>query len=640
MARCLFSALDAMPRINRRARALAQPRRSRAQVLELLIGPNGKSAFRSEEQRLEVWDLVRLEIRTEFAIQWYASQTARKPFAAMAETYARQVVAGEVETCKWVKLACRRHLDDLARAVSGNWDYEFDVAKAERACRFIELLPHTKGKWAADGELMVLQPWQAFFVCSIFGWVKRVSRLRRFSLAYMEVARKNAKSQLAACIGLYATTADGEFGAEVYSGATSEKQAFEVFRPALLMMERSPELAQVLGVTVAAAKLSVGADGSRFEPVVRDPGDGASPHVGIVDEYHEHDADALVDTFRTGMGARQQPLLLIITTAGSNMEGPCKALQGDVTKMLDGLLPRPEMFGIIYTIDEGDSWTSMTALRKPNPNIDVSVYLDFLVTEQNAARMNARKQGVFQTKHQCVWVGANMAYFNVQRWNELVDPAMDAEYLIGEACVIANDLSTKRDFTARISTFKKIVGGKYHYFVFPTFYLPKAQVLRPECQHYQKWDTEKHLKVHEGETIDFDIVQEETVEEIRKFKPSEFCYDPFNAAQFSQGIGKLVRSVEVVEIDQRTKNLSPGMKELDVLIAEGRIHHDGNPILTWMIGNVTAHEDANEEVFPRKESHREENKIDGAVALIMTIGRLMGVNVEPSVYESRGVLVI
>lgn len=627
-----------MPRINRRARTLAQPRRSRAQLLELLIGPNGKTVFRSDDHRREVWNLVRPELSDEFAPQWYAARSEHKPFAATAERYARQVVSGETIACEWVKLACQRHLNDLVRSEKG-WDYTFDQAKAERACRFIELLPHTKGVWASNAELMVLEPWQAFIVCSLFGWVKRVSRTRRFSLAYIEVSRKNAKSQLAACIGLYVFAADGEFGGEVYSGATKEKQALEVFRPANLMMERSPELALILGVGVNTKRLSVQADGSRFEPVVRDPGDGAMPHCGIVDEYHEHDSDALFDTFRTGMGARQQPILLAITTAGSNLEGPCKALQGDVIKVLEGSLERDEVFGIIYTIDPGDVWTSEQALIKANPNLDVSVFLDFLRTEQRAAMANPRKQGVFQTKHLCVWVGANLAYFNLQQWKDLADLTLRADSFIGLPCVCAVDLSTKRDLTARLLVFKRLMMGKDHYYVFSRFYLPKEQVMRPEAQHYQGWAKQGFLTVHSGAVVDFEEVQRETNEDIRRFRAREFAFDPWNAAQFGQGVARDTKAIPV-EIQQTARLLSAPTKELDILIADGRIHHDGNPILTWTIGNVTAHEDANENVFPRKEPGQEQNKIDGAVALIMAVSRLLVTAPKKSVYATRGLLTL
>lgn len=629
-----------MPRVNRRIRTLTQPRRSRAQVLELLIGPNGDgvSAFKSKEQRAETWQHLCPEISREFSEQFYVAQSEPKDFSAIAEAYAEDVVSGNLTACEKVKLACQRHQKDLLRSDAG-WEYRFDHAKAARVCRFAELLPHVKGKWAANAELIVLQPWQIFILCMLFGWVKASTGLRRFSLAYIEVGRKNAKSILAAIIGDYMFACDGEFGAEVYSGATKEDQAMEVFRPAMQMFQRSPELKAVLGVEISSdtsKKMRVGEDGSRFEVVVRHPGDGASPHCGIVDEYHEHDSDSLYDTFATGMGAREQPLRLVITTAGFNVAGPCAALQGDVSKILSGLITeREEVFGIIYSIDPEDDWTKEEALVKANPNYGVSVFRDYLLAEQRSAIMTARKQNVFKTKHLCIWCGANASYFNLQKWRELADKTLRPEQFIGCPCVVSVDLATKLDFTVRIRLFRKTVAGKNHYYVFPVCYLPEEQVKRPEAQHYQGWAKEGAITVHSGATMDFEAVEQDTINDLLRYRAHEFAYDPWAASQFSQVIGRRSKAVPV-EVPQRAQFLSPPMKELDVLIMDGRIHHDGNPVLSWMIGNVTAHEDANEEVFPRKDG--DENKIDGAVATIIALSRLMVAAPRRSIYATRGVL--
>lgn len=619
---------------------MTQPRRSRAQILELLIGPNGDgvTAFKSEQQKQETWALLQREISEEFAEQWHcARQANRKDFSAIAEQYARDVIGGRIPACEKVKLACRRHLEDLDRAAAGKWKYRFDRSKAGRICRFAEMLPHVKGKWAANAELIVLQPWQIFILCCLFGWVKVETNARRFSLAYVEVGRKNAKSILAAIMGDYMFACDGEFGAEVYSGATKEDQAMEVFRPALQMLERRPELKLVLGVRIESStskKMRVEEDGSRFEVVVRAPGDGASPHCGIVDEYHEHDTDTLFDTFRTGMGARQQPLALVITTAGFNTAGPCMALNQDVTKILQNLLVREEVFGIIYTLDPEDDWTIPETMRKCNPNFGVSVFEEFLLAEQSAAIVTARKQNVFLTKHCCIWRGANTAYFNLQRWKELGDPSLKPEQFLGLPCVVSVDLSTKRDFTARAIGFRKVIEGKPHYYVFVKFYLPQAEVDRPEKQDYQGWAKQGALTVHSGATVDFEQIETETISAVRACRATEFAFDPWNAAQIGQAVAKEPK-VTAIEIQQSVKLLSPPMKELDTAIADGRVHHEGNPVLAWMIGNVTAHEDANENVFPRKDA--EENKIDGAVAILMVISRLMvAAPPKQSVYASRG----
>lgn len=626
-----------MPRINRRARVRPQDHATRAQVIELLLGPNGESVFESAEFREKSWVTLREKLSPGFAAQWYAAGNTHN-YTRIAERYCRDILANLIPACLQVRQACQRHLDDLARIEDEAYPYVFDTSKADRICRFIEMLPHVKGNWAAKSELIKLEPWQIFILCATFGWVKKSSGLRRFTMAYIEVSRKNAKSTLAAGVGNYLFACDGEFGAEVYSGATSEKQALEVFRPALQMMQRSPELKAALGVDPAVKKMVTGGDGSRFEPVIGKPGDGASPHGGIVDEYHEHDSDVLLDTLRTGMGARQQPGLWVITTAGDNLAGPCKLLQEDVRKILDGSMPRDEVFGIIYTIDPDDDWSADSSLVKANPNIDVSVFREFLVTERNAALASARKQGVFKTKHLCVWVGANAAYFNAQGWKQLGDPTLRMEDFVGLPCVCSIDLSTKSDTTARVLTFKKVLAGKDHYYIFVRFYIPQAQVLKPENQHYQQWVEQGHLIQHPGSTIDFAEVKTEAVERIKQFRAHEFAFDPWNAAQFAQSIKQEVARVEIVELRQVTAILSAPTKELDALIGDGRVHHEGNPVMNWMIGNVVAHEDKNENVFPQKPDGREGAKIDGPVAAIMGIARLMAVTPKKSIYSTRGLL--
>ena len=224
----------------------------------------------------------------------------KHPHCQDAYIYACHVVKGHKPACKWERLACQRFLDDLK---SKKLEYEFDRDRAEKVCRFIEKLPHTKGKWAARKENLILGPWQKFIVVNIFGWVDKKG-FRRFRKAYLKIPRKNGKSLLAAAIGIAMFVFDNEFGAEVYSGATTEKQAWEVFQPAKLICQRTPALCQKYGIEVNAKNLCVLANGSKFEPIIGNPGDGSSPSCSIHDEYHEHDTDDQVETMETGIRAR------------------------------------------------------------------------------------------------------------------------------------------------------------------------------------------------------------------------------------------------------------------------------------------------------------------------------------------------
>lgn len=305
---------------------------------------------------------------------------ATYPNVNAANKYAREVVAEKIPACKLTILACKRHLDDLKKEKNKSYPYRFDRDAAERICKFIQLLPHTKGEWLRRKLKITLEPWQLFFFAVGFGWLKKKNSIRRFSELYLKVPRKNGKSAVAAGVGLYGFCADNEYGAEIFCGATNEKQAWEVFKPAKLMVQKLPNLRKRFGIEVNAKKL-VKTDGSVFEPVIGQPGDGASPHIAIVDEYHEHPSDEQYDTFNTGMGAREQPMMLVITTAGTDIDSPCYDLEQRVIEMLQGMKD-DTLFGLIFGIDEGDDWTSPAALIKANPNYGVSVKADYLLNQQ------------------------------------------------------------------------------------------------------------------------------------------------------------------------------------------------------------------------------------------------------------------
>ena len=544
------------------------------------------------------------------------------PGVTSAHHYVRDVVAGCVPACRWIRRACERHLKDFRRAARDPaFPYRFDAAKAEKAIRFIELLPHTKGKWAAKKQRIELDVWQRFFVACIFGWVHKETGFRRFRRASLYVPRKNGKSLLVAAIGLYMLTADGEFGAEVYCGATTEKQAWEVFKPARLMTERTLAFRKAYGVEVHARKIELPTRGSSFEPVIGKPGDGASPHCAINDEYHEQTTDELVDTMLTGMGAREQPLMLDATTAGADIAGPCYAHQVELQAVLEGTVEDEELFGLIYTIDDGDDWTSEETLRKANPNFGVSVGEGFLRAELAKAVRSARHQNRFKTKHLNIWVSARAAYYNMEHWRRQSDEGLTEALFGGEACWIGLDLASKTDITAVVKVFRREVDGEDHYYVVaPRFYLPEETAEDPEKKHYQGWVHDGHLIATDGNIIDYGAIREDVVDDAGDFQVMEVAYDPWGATQLAQELQE-EHEITVAEVPQRVMYLSEPMKWVGALMKAGRLHHDGHPVLTWMISNVTAKEDANENVFPRKE--KSESKIDGAVALIMALGRAM-----------------
>jgi phage terminase large subunit-like protein len=554
------------------------------------------------------------------------------PHVVAANKYARDAVSGKVPAGKYARLACRRHLDDLEKAKAKDSAFFFDAEAGERACAFVELLPHTKGKWARSGERLVLSPWQCFILVCIFGWKRRKNGFRRFRELYAEIPRKNGKSQLGAGIGLYMLIADNEYGAEIYSGATTEKQAWEVFGPARQMMQRTPGLMKAAGVEVWAKSLAIPSDGSKFEPVIGKPGDGSSPSCALIDEFHEHDTPDLIDTMQTGMGAREQPLTAIITTAGYNLGGPCFDKHSEAKKMLDGLIENDELFAMIFSIDlepyelngvtyPADDWADPKTLIKANPNYGVSVDGDFLQAQQRRATQNPIEQNRFKTKHLNVWCSARNAWMNMIQWQMCGDEALTIDEFEGEESWFVLDLASKNDICAFVQLFKRKLNGADHYYAFGRYYLPEDAIEEAKANQalYRKWIIQGHLLQTEGAEIDFDVIREDVKAMASRFHVQEVAYDPWRATQLAHQLAK--DGATVVEFRQTVQNMSPAMKELMAAVKGGRFHHDGNPALAWMVSNVVAKEDAKENIYPRKD--RPEQKIDGPVALMMAVGRAM-----------------
>ena len=557
------------------------------------------------------------------------------------DRYVRDVLTGKRLANHYEIAACQRYRDDIKRSRNKNWPYKFDAKKAVRAISFVELMPHTKGHWASrvgSSRRIRLEGWQKFIYANIFGWVHKKTGLRRFRVAEIYVPRKNGKSVKAATIGHYMFTADGEYGAEVYCGATTEKQAWEVFGPAKIMAERTPEYRQRFGVKVHAKKLDLPANGSKFEPVIGTPGDGASPSCGIIDEYHEHKDDDLYDTMITGMGARLQPLILVITTAGSDISGPCYQMQKDLEKILDGVFENDQVFGIIYTIDADDDWQSEAALIKANPNYGVSVMPDFLKAQQRDAIQSPRKQSTFKRKHLNLWVNAREAWMNMEWWKRQGDSRLQREQFAHCKNYKALDLSSKYDITADVDIYIDTIDGQQHYYLFGRYYLPEETAGEEGKEKYLGWIDEGHLIATNGDIIDYQAIEDGVVEHSKQNELEEIGYDPWGATQLCQRLQDN-HGLNVIEIPQNTKNLSEPMKWLEAMVKTGRLHHDNNPVLNWMISNVVSKTDANDNVYPRKET--DDNKIDGAVAAIMAMLLAMqNDKTSGSVYdnEQRGII--
>lgn len=545
------------------------------------------------------------------------------PHVASLEAYVSGVLSGEILACKWIRLACERHRRD--REAKASFPYKFDSDKAERACKFAEFFPHVKGKWAAKQEKLKLEPWQCFALGSMFGWVNKKTGLRRYRKARLYLPRKNGKSLLVAPVGLYMLTADGEPGAEVYSGATSEKQAWEVFGPARQMAKMVPDFSAAYGVEVNAKSLTRAGDMAKFEPVIGKPGDGSSPHCSITDEYHEHATDEQLATMETGMGAREQPLSIVVSTAGDNVAGPCRDDWLDCQKVLEGVNEDDRLFALIYTVDQEDDWTSESSLRKANPNFDISVSGEFLVAQLRDAINNPRKQGHFKTKHLNMWVQARDAFINMQRWAECKRP-LKLEDFKGKRCFLGMDLASKIDLTA-IELLFPMEDGQFARF--GRYYLPEETVQLPENQHYQGWHKDGHLIATDGNQTDYFHVLEDIKQLAEEFEIEKLAYDPHNATMLVTALQE--EGLPMVSFGPTVLNFSEPMKQIEAMIKDRKLLHDGDPVMNWAMSNVTAKLDRKDNVFPNKE--RPENKIDPFVALCMAMGVAMTAQVKDPSYE-------
>ena len=563
------------------------------------------------------------------------------PHVNRANAYARAVKAGRKPANKWVKLACERHLRDLDAAKDKGYPYVFDRAAANRACSFTEKLHHTKGRWASKRERIVLEPWQQFILCSLFGWKVRQTGFRRYREAFILVPRKNGKSLLAAAVGLYMFAADGEYGAEVYSGATTEKQAWEVFRPARLMAQKQDALREHFNIAVNAKALSISDDGSRFEPIIGDPGDGSSPSCAIVDEYHEHADDRLYSTMVTGMGSRDQPLMFVISTAGSNLAGPCYEMQANVQKMLDGVVVDDQLFGLVYGVDEGDDWTAEASLIKANPNYGVSVSGEYLQAQIQKAINSPAKQNVTKTKHLNVWVGAREAWLNMEQWHRCGDQSLKREDFYHLPSVVGIDLATRTDIAALVQVFYTIGDdGKTHYYAFPDLFIPESALeYSKNANVYAGWAADNLLHIVDADEIDYGAIQELIVGEggmVHRSDIRELAYDPWQATQLAQECSK--QGATAVEVRNTVVTMNPAMREMEAAIASGRFHHPASAPFTWMASNVVAKADGKDNIFPRKD--QPEQKIDGIVACLMAIGRAYYAAPVDSIYETEELLVL
>jgi len=561
-----------------------------------------------------------------------------RDYVGIALEYARQVAAGDIVACKWVKLACERHLRDLeAERSDPDWPYLWHDGEASGICAFAEQLPHIEGKW--ESPTIVLEPWQIFCLSTIFGWRRKVDGGRRFSKVYWEVARKNAKSTIAAVVSLYCLCCEGEPSPYVLIGASTGEQAQKVFHPARMMALKTPALVEEFGLHAWAKSITM-EGGGYIRPINAKSStqDGHNPHLGVLDELHAHKDRGLYDVIDSAFGARSNPLLWIITTAGFDSAGVCYEQRSYLTKILDGVLDAEHFWGIIYTVDEDDDPFDPAVWPKSNPNLGVSVKVANLEAAANEAKAQPGKQTEFLTKRQNVWCSAAAAHVNVHQWRKC-NGLVDLDELRRVPCYAGLDLGSVSDLTSLRVVWR--VDGRLK--TWGLRYLPEAAVEPRTIRNsvpYQRWARtdfmgRPYLTVTEGNTTDYRVVERDIRWILEEFNVQAMGFDPWNAQDLSQRL--LEDGAPMIEVRQGFASLTGAMKELDRLYLEGLLDHGGDEVLTWCASNVVARPDDAGNIKPSKGKSNE--KIDDYCALLNAIAVSLGEESSPY-SDGRGLLVI
>lgn len=551
-----------------------------------------------------------------------------------ARWYIDAVINNKIPVCHWVRQAVKRHTDDLKQA--GKRGYYFDERAADKALSFFMFLHHSKGEWA--GQPFILSPWQQFIIYCVFGWKRKKDGHRRYTHGYVEVPRKNGKSTMAAGIGLYMLDGDGEPGAEVYSVATTRDQAKIVHGEATRMVKSSDDIKDF--VVIHRDNLHVPETASKFEPLSADYNtmDGLNPHCSVADELHAHKTRDVLDLLDTATGARRQPLLFMITTAGVKLASVGREMHEHAEKVLDGVIQDDSFFAIIYTIDVGDDWEDEVNWIKANPNLGVSVKVDDLRRKAERAKSIPSALNAFLRLHLNVWTQAESAWITPKIWNASAGEVYPEE-LRGRKCYGGLDLSTTTDISALTLSFPMDDGSVKNLY---WFWIPKDRIderVRRDRVPYDVWVREGYIEATDGNVIDYDFIEYKIMELSGIYDIQEMAYDPWNATEVVNHL--MSEGLEMVQFRQGFQSMGAPTKRLEIMVLDGKYHHGSNPVMNWMMSNVAIQQDPAGNIKIAKDKSRE--KVDGPVSAVMSLGRVIAQGAEPikkSVYEERGMLML
>lgn len=545
-----------------------------------------------------------------------------------ATAYAQSVISGEVPACKWVRLACERHMRDLK---SGLW--RWDVAAAEKAIGFLRLLRHYKGEYA--GRPFEPLPWQCFGVGSIFGWKRIDNGLRRFRYSLFLLPRKQGKTFLGAGIGLYLLCADGEPAAEVYSVATKEDQARLLWNDGKQLVRFSPGAGDIMRRTVSEIRHEDSA--SFWKPLGSDSEtlDGLNPHGVLADELHAWKDRRLWDIMDSALGARRHPLVFAISTEGEVRDG----IFDEQVKLAQSILGDPDLangaganvFALLFGIDDGDDPMDEAAWFKANPNLGCGKSLDYMRDQAAKAALSPGKMRDFLVKQLNKRAEKSIsAWLSMQAWDacagERLTPAEVLARIAGKRVWCGFDASRSQDLAAVcLLWFEGETACTAWLFFTPSDTLRDREI--KDRAPYGKWAEDGWLIATDGNITDYRVIQKRTVEILKSADAEAFWYDPSHGHECALGVQEDVGLYgsakmesggewhQVSALAQTFSNFSRPYREIERRVIGGTLMHFGNPVARWNIANAVPHVGPSENIMLHK--GRSRGRIDGAVALGM-----------------------
>lgn len=546
-----------------------------------------------------------------------SAPTSPSDYVDAAIAYARRAVLDRRRTshCKWVRLAARRFLKDLKRAAGADPPFYFSRDRATLHCEFIEGLPHVEGRWSSP--TIKLEPWQAFFVVNLFGF-RNLSGGRRFTSALLAVARKNAKSTLAAAIALSCLCLEPEVGPQVISAATTGSQARIVWGVAKRMVERDADLRSEFQLEAFANAIARYANGGTCRPINAKASsqDGLNPSVISLDEVHAHKTHDLLNVLASAAGARENPLWLYTTTEGYENPGPWAETRAFAHHVLQRVLEAEHFFAVIYALDDDDDDFDELKWIKANPLITVNKLL--LIENRKLAieaKAMAGRLAEFRIKRLNRRAAAAGAWINLVRWNRCAG-AVPLEALVGAKCWGSFDLASTTDMCAWRLLWE--LDGAYY--TWGRYWVPTDAVKQRTERGsvpYATWIAEGLIKQTEGDVADYEVIKADILADYARFSPVEIPYDPWNATQFANDL--LAEGLPLVAFIQGPKSYHPGMQHFEREYTRGNLHHGGDKVLTWNAANLVPRRDANMNLAPDRQ--RSADKIDGIVTLLMCFAR-------------------